>query len=108
MTTGFNETPQGIWIAKDPSAVLTYALDWSQWLTNSDTISTVEFTIAARSNDPQPLVKVSDGIQDGTKTFIQLSSGQSGKVYIVTAKVTTSDGLVDSRSFRVRVENRSA
>lgn len=108
MTTGFNETPQGIWIAKDSQATLTYTLDWSQWLENSDTIDSVDFTVAARINDPQPLVKVTQGIQDGTKTYITLSSGQANKVYIVTARITTSDGLVDRRSFRVHVENRAA
>lgn len=108
MTTGFNETPQGIWIAKDPQANLTYTLDWNQWLLAGDSIAQVEFTVAARVNDPQPLVKISEGIVDGTKTYIQLSAGQVNKVYIVTAKVTTADGLVDRRSFRVHVENRVA
>ena len=108
MSTGFVETPQGVWIEKDPQATLTYTLDWSQWLDNADTIEDVEFTVAARINDPQPLIKVSQGIQDGTKTYIQLTAGQANKIYIVTAKVTTADGLVDRRSFRVRVENRAA
>jgi len=34
--------------------------------------------------------------------------GGVGKVYTVTAAITTADGLIDRRSFRIKVENRSA
>jgi len=67
----------------------------------------VEYTVTARANDPDPLIKVSEGIQ-GTTTYIELSDGQADKIYTVTAKITTDDGLVDRRNFRVRVKNRSA
>jgi hypothetical protein len=106
--TGFTQTLQGLSISKDPEARLTYTLDWTDWLPTGDTVSTVVWTIGARVNDPAPLVNVSSGIQTGKLTYIELSGGQVNKIYTVTAKVTTADGLIDRRAFRVRVENRSA
>lgn len=105
--TGFTQTLQGLSIDKDPQAQLTYTFDWVEWLPTGDSLSTVEYTITARANDPDPLVKVSEGIQS-TKTYVELSDGQEGKTYTVTAKVTTADGLIDRRAFRVKVTNRSA
>lgn len=107
MTTGFYQTIQGLTIEKDPFAELTYTLDWAQWLPTGDSLASAIWTISARVNDPDPLIKVSNGIQ-GTKTYIELSEGQEGKTYVVTAKVTTTDGLIDRRYFRVKVLNRSA
>ena len=106
--TGFEQTNQGLTIVKDTEAKLTYSFDWSDWLPTGDTISTVDYTIGARLNDPDPLIKVSSGVQNGNLTYIELSDGQVDKTYTVTAKITTGDGLIDRRSFRVRVQDRSA
>ena len=105
--TGFEQTVQGLTILKDTEAKLVYTFDWVEWLPTGDSLSTVDYTITARANDPDPLVKVSQGIQ-GTKTYVELSDGQEGKTYIVTAKITTADGLIDRRNFRVKVAARSA
>lgn len=106
--TGFNQTNYGLEIDKDVEAQLTYTFDWSTWLEGSDTISTVEYEVAARRNDPTPIVIESSGISADTSTYVELSGGQVNKTYIVTAKVTTSDGIIDRRNFRVNVVNRSA
>lgn len=105
--SGFTQTLQGLTIDKDVEAKLAYTFDWVDWLPTGDSLSTVDYTITARANDPDPLVKVSQGIQ-GTRTYVELSDGQLGKVYTVTAKITTNDGLIDRRNFRVKVLNRSA
>ena len=107
MATGFEQTVQGLTIQKDTEAQLFYTFDWVDWLPDGDALDTVEYTVQARANDPDPLVKESEGIT-GTKTYIELSNGQVDKTYIVTAKITTQDGLIDRRSFRVRVQDRSA
>jgi len=107
MTTGFYQTIQGLTIEKDPEANLTYTLDWANWLPQGDSISSATWVVSTRANDPDPLIKVSNGIQ-GTKTYIRLNNGQDGKTYMVTAQVTTTDGLVDRRYFRVKVLHRSA
>jgi hypothetical protein len=107
--TGFEQTNYGVNISKDVQARLTYTFDWSEWLDTGDTISTVDYEVAARRNDPTPIVKQSEGITgDGLNTYVELSGGQEDKVYIVTARVTTANGLIDRRNFRIHVENRSA
>ena len=105
--TGFQQTIQGLTIEKDVEAQLFYTLDWVEWLPQGDSLATADFTVTARANDPDPLVKVSQGIQ-GTKTYVELSDGQLGKTYTVTCKITTVDGLIDRRNFRVKVLARSA
>jgi hypothetical protein len=107
MTTGYVQTTQGLQIEKDTEARLTYTFDWVDWLPAGDTLSTVTYTVSARANDPDPLVRVSSGIQ-GSKTYVELRDGQEGKTYIVTAAITTVDGLIDRRYFRVKVLDRSA
>jgi uncharacterized protein YndB with AHSA1/START domain len=106
--SGYEQDAQGIFIAKDPEAELVYTFDWSEWLPTGDTISTVSYTLQVRANDPAPMTRISQGVQSGTKTYVELGGGQVGKVYTVTAEVTTADGSIDRRSFRVKVENRSA
>jgi hypothetical protein len=108
MTTGFQQINQQLWINKDPEAQLFYTFDWSEWLVSGDTIASAVYTVTARVNDPDPLAKVTSGISSGTKTYIQLKDGQEGKSYVVAVKVTTANGLIDRRNFRVKVENRSA
>jgi hypothetical protein len=107
--TGFEILNTGLQISKDPAAQLTYTLSWSEWLENSDTISSVAWSAAARRNDPTPLVIESSGV-DGTstQTYVELSGGQDGKTYIITATINTVDGLTDARNFRVVVESRAA
>jgi len=107
MATGYVQTTQGLQIEKDTEARLTYTFDWVDWLPTGDTLSAVTYTVTARANDPDPLVRVSSGIQ-GSKTYVQLRDGQEGKTYIVTAAITTTDGLIDRRYFRVKVLARSA
>lgn len=107
-TTGFERDALGIYIAKDPSAELVYTFDWTEWLPTGDTVATVNYTLQVRANDPAPLTRLSQGVQSGTRTFVELGGGQVGKVYTVTAAIVTTDGSIDRRNFRVKVENRSA
>ena len=107
--SGFEQTNTGLAVTKDTEAQLIYTLDWTNWLETGDTVNTVNWTVAARRNDPTPLVNQGSGV-DGTakKTYIEISGGQADKVYIVTAKVTTTNGLIDRRNFRVECVDRAA
>jgi len=105
--TGYQRDQQGIWIAKDPSARLTYTLEWAEWLPLGTALSAVAYTLQVRANDPAPLVNHANGIT-GTKTYITVSGGGAGKVYTVTAQITLDNGNIERRNFRVKVENRSA
>jgi len=105
--TGFQQTNTGLVIDKDSQAQLTYTFDWSEWLNANDTIATVEYDVAARRNDPAAMVIVTSGRTD-TQTYVEVSGGAEGKVYIVTSKIVTSNGLIDRRNFRINVVSRSA
>ena len=105
--SGFEQTVQGLTINKDTEAQLIYTFDWVDWLPAGDSIATSLYTITARANDPDPLAIHSQGL-NGTKTYVELKEGQEGKVYTVTCKITTANGLIDRRNFRVKVAARSA
>lgn len=107
--SGFQQTNTGLEIDKDTQAQLFYTFDWSSWLEGNDTVDQVEYSVAARRNDPTPIVIESSGISDSnTDTYIEISGGQADKTYIVTCKITTANGLVDRRSFRINVKDRQA
>jgi hypothetical protein len=106
--TGYKQDTLGTYIPKDPAAQLVYSMDWSEWLSVGQTVTAVNYTENSRVNDTAPLVIESEGVQAGTVTYAELSGGAVGKIYTVTAEITTDDGATDRRSFRIKVENRSA
>ena len=106
--TGFQVTNTGLVIDKDPEAQMIYTLNWSDWLETGDTVVNAEWTAAARRNDPTPLVIETTGISSGTDTYVELSGGQADKTYVVTVKITTSNGIIDRRNFRINCVERSA
>ena len=105
--TGYKRDTVGSWIAKDPQAQLVYSMEWNQWLATGQSLAGVTYTVSTISGDSAPLTKVSSGIS-GTQTYCELSGGTAGELYTVTASITTDDGSLDRRSFRVKVDNRSA
>lgn len=86
---------------KDPDATLDYTVDWAEWMTGADVISTVTWTVESG------LTQVSTAYTDTTAT-IWLSGGKAGKAYAITCRVTTDNNpaRIDDRSFVVSVENR--
>ena len=106
--TGYKQDTQGTWIPKDPEARLVYSMDWSEWLAQGQTVSAVSYSHNSRANDPDPVIIHSQGVQTGIITYVELSVGSVGKIYTITAAITTDDGSLDRRSFRVKIENRSA
>jgi uncharacterized membrane protein YedE/YeeE len=107
--SGFRITNYTLEIEKDKEAQLSYTFDWSNWLVAGDTINAVEYTVAARLNDPTPVsIESASVVNLGLNTFVELSGGQVNKTYVVTCKITTTSGIVDRRNFRLNVVARSA
>lgn len=103
--TGFKQDVQGSYIEKDPGSTLIYSLDWTDWLETGDSIANsvmVVNTIVGASN----VTVVSSGIQNANVTYAELSGGSAGNTYTVTNTVTTDNGLVDVRRFKLKVVNR--
>lgn len=107
LDSGFYETTNGITINKDIEAEMVYTIDWVDWLESGDSISSVDFSITSRSNDPTPLLEDSSGIST-TQTWIKVTAGALEKIYPVACKIVTANGLTERRTFRVNVINRSA
>jgi hypothetical protein len=105
---GFKKDISGSWISKDPAAVLVYTLDWTEWLPTGTTITNSSVTVSTIAADAAPLTKVSNGVSEGNKSYVELSGGTKGNLYTITTTVTTSDGEIDRRRFRVKVEERYA
>lgn len=105
--TGYQQDKEGAWIQKDRLATLTYTMEWEDWLPTGASIASVSYSLTNPAYNPTPLTINSSGVQD-TKTYAVLAAGTKGKIYTVTAQITLDSGQIDRRSFRVRVEDRSA
>lgn len=107
MTTssGFRQDVKGSWIPKDPDAQLVYSLDWAtEWLPQGASIVNVSHTVTPTTT---PALSIeSQGVQSGGVTYVELSGGSAGEIYIIETTVTLDDGAVDSRRFRIKCEDR--
>ena len=84
---------------KDPSAVLDYVFDWTEWLATGETIDTHTITVDTG------LTKDSSTELDG-KVTVWLSGGTAGINYKVACKITTTAGRTDERTIWIKVTNR--
>ena len=105
--TGFKQDHIGSYIMKDPAAVLTYSVEWADWLYGNDTVVSGTVTVDAITGDPAgtALRVVSSGVTT-TKAFAQIDRGTAGEIYTVTVSIITNNGLRDTRRFRIKVEPR--
>ena len=107
--TGYKQDTQGTYIPKDPESTLVYTIDWTEWLAQGQTLSNVQYEVAARANDPDPITIVSEGMTNSnTYTYVELTGGTANKVYTIYCTIHTDDSSIERRNFRVKVENRSA
>lgn len=79
---------------KDPSAVLDYAFDWSDWLASGETISSVVVTV------PTGITKDSN-TNTTTVVTVWLSGGTDETEYAVACKIVTSAGRTDERTITI-------
>lgn len=86
-------------LLKDPSAILDYTFDWSDWLRSGDTISTSSWTVTSG------MTKVTDTATTTTAT-IWVSGGTAGITYTAKNTIVTAAGRTDSRSLYLKVEER--
>ena len=104
-TTGFRSDKEGIFIDKSDSGVLSYTLDYSDWI-GTDTISSSNWVISTISGDSTPLAANSNS-NTTTKATVILSAGTVGNIYTATNTIVTAGGFTEERHFRVVVKNRS-
>lgn len=105
--TGFKQDRAGFYIEKDPYGLLDYSLDWTNWMPSGDTINTAEINIETISGDASPLAKSGSYTVSGNTILTQkITGGTAGNIYNVEWKITTTNGLQDSRNFRIKVLER--
>ena len=84
---------------KDPSAVLDYVFDWTEWLATGETID--NYTITADTG-----ITVDSSTEDTGKVTVWLSGGTADMTYRVECKITTNMGRTDERSIWITVRER--
>ena len=84
---------------KDPSAVLDYVFDWTEWLATGETIT--DHTITADTG-----IIVDSSTEADGKVTVWLSGGTAGINYKVACKITTTAGRTDERTIGIKVTNR--
>ena len=90
---------------KQPADVLDYDLDFSDWLTGSDSITGAVATPSASDPvDPADLIVQSVQIV-GQTVKVWVSAGVNGQNYKVTSTITTSEGRVKQLEFKIRVKD---
>lgn len=85
---------------KDPNATLDYRVDWSQWLSDGETITSSTWLIT-----PDGLTEVTTD-HDATSATVWLSGGTAHERYWVTNRITTSAGRTDQRTLPMNLQNR--
>jgi hypothetical protein len=87
--------------SKDPQATLDFKWDWSNWLANSEVISSV--TITAPTG-----ITVSNQSNTTNTVTVWLSGGTAGVNYDVTCKITTSNtpARIDERTISITCVDR--
>lgn len=79
--------------AKDPTGVMFYTFDYSEWLSSSDSEIITESSWAVDTGITQDLSVFTD-----TEATINVSGGTRSKRYKLTNTITTSEGRTTVRS----------
>ena len=95
----------GITFVKDPSAVLDYKFDWSEWLASGEVISS--HTVTLDPDVATELVLDTSAITDaGESVTVWLSGGQNHRAYDVTCEIETDGNRTDQRTMLIKVRDR--
>lgn len=88
---------------KQPADQLDYDLDFSDWLTDDDTITGA----VATSSVPDELIVQSVQVFASIALVkIWIAGGVSGATYKITATITTSQGRIKELEFKIRVREQ--
>jgi len=90
---------------KDPDSVVDYGRNWTDWLGDTDTITTSIWLIQAEDEAIPSLVEDSNGY-DATHTSVWLSGGAEGVVYQLTNRITTVESRTEDRTGLLTVEHK--
>lgn len=95
----FKQDASGYWIEVAPGALLDYAESWADWLNAGDTIQSAVWTVSTG-------LAIEAQSKTGTEAKVWLSGFALGTTYEASCKITTVNGRVDVRSFRLICKKR--
>lgn len=104
--TGFYKDNEGQLIDKDPEAILSYQITWSEWLPSGDTIASSSWEVETISGDTDNITITGNSFTDSVTT-VTINGGTSGNIYKLYNTVNTNNSLTDRRYFRVKVKART-
>lgn len=109
--TGARRDNTSLFFVKDTNSNIQFGLDWTDYLKASDSVSSASVTISTVSGDAAPLRLPTDASTDvtvsgGNTVFVRLSGGSIQNVYTIKVTIVTSQGDTDSRSFRIKVQEK--
>jgi PBP1b-binding outer membrane lipoprotein LpoB len=108
--TGAKKDNTGLYFVKDSTANVKYGLDFTDYLSANDSLSTATVSISAIAGDASPLAFPTNQATDvniaSALVSIRLRNGTNGNIYTVTCTVTTANGDTDTRRFRIKIEDR--
>lgn len=95
----FKYDADGPYFDKDPRAELDYTYDWVDWLVTSAYVASSMWSADAG-------VTITSTLVSGSKATCWVSGGTDGMTYTIRNWVYIDGGLVDSRSFRLKVTDK--
>jgi hypothetical protein len=87
-------------LAKDPNATLDYAIDWSDEISDGDSLSSATWT-----STPTGLTLTPLAIQ-GDEAPVVISGGTDGTMYSLQCRYVTASGYTDDRTVQLEVRQR--
>lgn len=82
-----------------PDESLDYDLDYTDWLTTGDNVSSATVTVTPADELAATLVQIND-----PRVKVWLEGGVDGTTYKVSVTMTTADGRVKQDEFKIRVK----
>jgi hypothetical protein len=90
-------------VLKDPASSLDYSIDWGVRYLGEDALAESSWSVVPVEAGGLTI----DGSDfDAGNATVNVSGGNSGKVYRLLNQIETNDGRQDSRSILVRIEVR--
>jgi len=81
-----------------PNDFLDYSIDWSQWLTGTDTIASSTWTSTATGT-----ITLSNQSSGTATTVCWVSGGVVGEIYNVTNHIVSAGGRIEDRSIQFTI-----
>jgi hypothetical protein len=85
--------------AKDPNAILDFGLDWGDWVSTGDSLSSAVWSVTG----PDNALTLSDSSLVGDTATTRAAGGTVGYTYELTCRVNSASGLVDDRSIALQI-----